>query len=58
MKKAVSIFAVALMTLGLTTFVVENSANEFDFMQDLSSMLACDDCDSKSEDREEKDTLS
>jgi hypothetical protein len=56
MKKVVSIFAVALMTLGLTTYVVENSANEFDFMQDLSSMLACDDCDAKAEER--PDTLS
>ena len=52
MKKVTSIFAVALMTLGLTTYVVENSANEFDFMQDLSSMLACDDCSQKSDDRD------
>ena len=58
MKKVTSILAVALMTLGLTTYVVENSANEFDFMQDLSSMLACDDCSQERDDREEKDTLS
>jgi len=51
MKKAASIFAVALMALGLTTYVVENTANEFDFMQDLSTMLACDNCHQKTEDR-------
>lgn len=57
MKKVTSIFAVALMTLGLTSYVVENSANEFDFMQDLSTMLACDDCAQERDDRKE-DTLS
>jgi len=44
MKKAGSILAVAMMAFGLTTYVVENSANEFDFMNDLSTMLACDNC--------------
>ncbi len=44
MKKLVSIAAVALMTLGLTTYVVENTANEFDLMSDLSTMLACSNC--------------
>lgn len=44
MKKVVSIAAVALMAFGLTTYVVENTANEFDFMDDLSTMLACDGC--------------
>ena len=44
MKKVVSIAAVALMALGLTTYVVESTANEFDFMKDLSNMLACDGC--------------
>jgi len=44
MKKAGSILAVAMMAFGLTTYVVENSANEFDFMNDLSTMLACDGC--------------
>jgi hypothetical protein len=53
MKKVASIFAVALMALGLTTYVVDNTANEFDFMQDLSTMLACDNCDQKAEERED-----
>lgn len=53
MKKVASIFAVALMALGLTTYVVDNTANEFDFMQDLSTMLACDNCDQKTDDRED-----
>ena len=56
MKKAASIFAVALMALGLTTYVVENTANEFDFMQDLSTMLACDGCSNPTDDRKEKNT--
>ncbi len=53
MKKVASIFAVALMALGLTTYVVENTANEFDFMQDLSTMLACDGCSSKEDRRDD-----
>ncbi|MDC6405554.1 MULTISPECIES: hypothetical protein [Maribacter] len=50
MKKIVSIAAVALMALGLTTYVIENTANEFDFMKDLNTMLACDGC-SQNDDR-------
>lgn len=46
MKKLGSILAVAVMAFGLTAFVAENTANEFDFMNDLSSMLACHDCSS------------
>lgn len=52
MKKIVSIAAVALMALGLTTYVVENTANEFDFMKDLSTMLACDNCSSQDDRRD------
>ncbi len=52
MKKVVSIAAVALMALGLTTYVVENTANEFDFMKDLSKMLACDGCSTTDERRD------
>lgn len=52
MKKVVSIAAVALMALGLTTYVVENTANEFDFMKDLSKMLACDGCSTSDERRD------
>jgi hypothetical protein len=53
MKKIVSIAAVALMALGLTTYVVENTANEFDFMNDFDTMLACDGCDSNDDRRDE-----
>lgn len=52
MKKIVSIAAVALMALGLTTYVVENTANEFDFMKDFSTMLACDGCSSQDDRRD------
>lgn len=52
MKKIVSIAAVALMALGLTTYVVENTANEFDFMKDLSTKLACDNCSSQDDRRD------
>lgn len=52
MKKVVSIAAVALMAFGLTSYVAENTANEFDFMNDLSSMLACDNCSQNSHDRD------
>lgn len=44
MKKLGSILAIAVMAFGLTAFVAENTANEFDFMNDISKMLACDDC--------------
>lgn len=53
MKKVVSIAAVALMALGLTTYVVENTADEFDFMKDLSTMLACDGCSSNEDRRDD-----
>lgn len=53
MKKLGSILAVAVMAFGLTVFVAENTANEFDFMNDLSSMLACHDCSTESNERED-----
>ncbi|MGB3142656.1 MAG: hypothetical protein WBB24_00990 [Maribacter sp.] len=44
MKKVTSIVAIALMALGMATYVVENTANEFEFMNDISKALACDGC--------------
>jgi len=44
MKKVTSILAVAIMALGMATYVVENTANEFDFINDISKALACDNC--------------
>jgi len=44
MKKVISIAAVALMAFGLTSYVAENTANEFEFMSDLNTMLACANC--------------
>jgi hypothetical protein len=51
MKKLVSIVVVALMAFGLVTYVAENTANEFNFMNDLNTMLACSDCSVQSTDR-------
>ena len=51
MKKVTSILAVAVMALGMATFVIENTANEFDFMNDISKALACSDCSTGSEPR-------
>lgn len=53
MKKVAGIIAVALMTLGLTTYAVENSSNELDFTSDSSTMLACDGCHAPTDDRQE-----
>ena len=44
MKKVGSILAIAMMAFGLTAYVAENTANEFEFMSDLSTMLACANC--------------
>ena len=44
MKKVTSILAVAVMALGMATYVVENTASEFDFMNDISKALACNNC--------------
>jgi len=51
MKKVTSILAVAVMAFGMATYVVENTASEFDFMNDLSKALACDDCHTNSNKR-------
>jgi len=51
MKKVISIFAVAAMAFGVTTFVVDSNTNEFNFLDDISTMLACDDCDKTEDDR-------
>lgn len=56
MKKAASIFAVALMTLGLTTYAFENSATESDLNQDVETAISCDGCDSRSDDRDSPNT--
>jgi|AntAceMinimDraft_5_1070358.scaffolds.fasta_scaffold00395_20 hypothetical protein len=56
MKKVGSILAVALMAFGVATYVVENTANEFEFMSDLSTMLACDRCDSRTSERDDPNT--
>ena len=57
MKKVISIFAVAAMAFGVTTFVVDSNSNEFDFLDDISSMIACDDCSGTEDDRgKEKNT--
>lgn len=44
MKKVTSILAVAVMTLGIATAAVQNLNSEFDFLNDISKALACDDC--------------
>lgn len=57
MKKLGSILAIAMMALGLTAYVAENTANEFDFMSDLSTMLACERCDSKTSERDDPNVI-
>lgn len=44
MKKVTSILAVAIMTIGMATSIIQNTASEFDFMNDISKALACADC--------------
>ncbi|SHK25954.1 hypothetical protein SAMN04488007_2553 [Maribacter aquivivus] len=44
MKKVVSILAVAIMTIGMATSIIQNTASEFDFINDISKALTCDDC--------------
>jgi len=51
MKKVTSILAIAVMALGMATVVIENTANEFDFLNDISNALACDDCSYPTDDR-------
>ena len=50
MKKVTSILAVALMTIGMATSIIQNTASEFDFINDISNALACDDCDAPKDD--------
>jgi hypothetical protein len=57
MKKLVSSVAVALMAFGLVTYVAENTANEFDFMNDLNTMLACGNCAKGSIERDPPKTV-
>lgn len=51
MKKVTSILAVAIMAIGMTTAVIQNTSSEFDFMNDISKALACGDCDMGSSER-------
>ncbi len=51
MKKVTSILAIAVMALGMATVVIENTANEFDFLNDISNALTCNDCDAPKDDR-------
>ncbi|WP_299317509.1 hypothetical protein [uncultured Maribacter sp.] len=51
MKKVTSILAVAIMTIGMATSIIQNTANEFEFMNDISKALACNDCATFPEDR-------
>ncbi|WP_324026894.1 hypothetical protein QSV08_04305 [Maribacter sp. BPC-D8] len=44
MKKITSILAVAVMTIGMATSIIQNTANDFDFMNDISKALTCNDC--------------
>ena len=58
MKKVTSILAVAVMALGMATFVIENTASEFDFMNDISKALACGDCSTGTPPRHGKTLIS
>lgn len=51
MKKVTSILAVAMMTIGMATSIIQNTASEFDFMNDISKALACDNCSTPPEER-------
>ncbi|MDF4202806.1 hypothetical protein PXD56_07560 [Maribacter sp. SA7] len=51
MKKVTSILAVAIMALGMATVAIENTADEFEFMNDISNALTCNDCDAPLGDR-------
>ncbi|WP_282111752.1 hypothetical protein [Maribacter stanieri] len=54
MKKVTSILAVAVMTLGIATAAIQNIDSEFDFLNDISKALACDDCHTSPPDRSER----
>ncbi|MDP5061445.1 MAG: hypothetical protein NWP64_05950 [Maribacter sp.] len=51
MKKVTSILAVAIMTIGMATSIIQNTASEFDFMNDISKALSCNDCATFPDDR-------
>ncbi|WP_299799900.1 hypothetical protein [uncultured Maribacter sp.] len=51
MKKITSILAVAIMTIGMATSIIQNTASEFDFINDISKALTCDDCYTPPDDR-------
>lgn len=57
MKKVTSILAVAIMTIGMATSIIQNTASEFDFMNDISKALACDDCALPPDDRRPPKTI-
>lgn len=52
MKKVGSILIIAMMAFGLTAYVAESTKDEFKFMKDLSTMIACDDCATSPPDRD------
>ncbi|MFD0797532.1 hypothetical protein ACFQZJ_08675 [Maribacter chungangensis] len=52
MKKLGSIVVLLVMALGLTASVAENTGDEFEFMKDLNSMLACGNCSQSHSDRD------
>ncbi|WP_291791271.1 hypothetical protein [Maribacter sp.] len=39
------------MTLGIATAAIQNIDSEFDFLNDISKALACDDCSTSPDDR-------
>lgn len=57
MKKLGSIVVLMVMALGLTASVAENTGDEFEFMKDLNSMLACGNCSTTHEHRDPPKTL-
>lgn len=52
MKKLGSILAIAMMALGSIAYVAENTADEFEFMKDLNTILACANCSTAPPDRD------
>ncbi|MDO6472071.1 hypothetical protein [Maribacter sp. 1_MG-2023] len=57
MKKVTSILAVAIMTIGMATSIIQNTASEFDFMNDISKALTCNDCSVPPDDRRPPKTI-
>lgn len=52
MKKVGSILVIAMMAFALTAYVAESTKDEFKFMKDLSTMLACANCSTAPPDRD------